>query len=66
MPEPTGVASFQDLSGSTPSDLSLLNAMTPVSRELRAIRVMLGFIYNEMSGKDVDITEFTGLEALEG
>ncbi len=66
MPEPTAIAQFQDLTGTTPSDLSLLNAMNPTTRELRTIRILLGFIYNAMTGQDVDLTEFTGLEALEG
>ena len=66
MPEPLVQSSFIDGSGLPGNDLSLLNAMSPVSRELRAIRVLLGFIYSELSGKDVDISEFTGLEALEG
>ena len=66
MPEANVVSAFVDLSGPGSNDLSLLNSMQPVQRELRAIRILLGFMYNEMSGKDVDITEFTGLEALEG
>lgn len=66
MTEPTGQSQFIDLSGPGSNDLSLLNAMTPVSRELRTIRILLAFILQEMSGRDVDITEFTALEALEG
>ena len=66
MPEPLVTASFIDGSGLPGNDLSLLNAMTPVSRELRAIRVLLGVILNQLGGSDIDISEFTSLEALEG
>ena len=65
-PEPTGQSQFIDLSGPGSNDLSLLNSMQPTQRELRAIRILLGVIYNELCGKDIDISEFTALEALEG
>ena len=66
MPEPRVTSSFIDSTGLPGNDLSLLNAMTPVSRELRAIRVLLGVILTQLGGFDIDISEFTGLEALEG
>lgn len=66
MPTETSQSQFTDGTGIGPGDLTLINAMTPVNRELRAIRILLGAILNELSGRDIDISEFTALEALEG
>jgi hypothetical protein len=66
MPEPQVTAGFFDLTGLAQNDLSLLNAMNPITRELRAIRILLGILVTKLDGQDVDTTEFTGLEALEG
>jgi hypothetical protein len=58
---------FVDAFGNTTTDLSLQSGFRdPAMRELRAIRIMLGMLLQEMSGRDVDISEFQTNEALEG
>lgn len=55
-----------NLSGLPGQNLSLQNAMNPLTQELRAIRILLEMLLQEMSGHNVDISQFTPTEALEG
>jgi hypothetical protein len=58
---------YVDALGNTQADLSLQSGFRdPAMRELRAIRIALGLILSELSGRDVDISEFQTNEALEG
>ena len=67
MPLPSlSQSDLTDLSGLSGNGLSLANAMSPVTRELRAVRILLEMLLQEMSGRDVDISQFGPTEALEG
>lgn len=56
-----------DASGVPDAGLALASNMSnPVARELRAIRILLEVLLQEMSGRDIDITQFGPTEALEG
>ena len=55
-----------DLTGLPAQGLALANAMNPTTKELRSIRILLGLIYNALTGSDIDISQFGTTEALEG
>ena len=68
MPElaPLTAADTANLGGLSVNNLSLFNAMNVQTRELRAVRILLELLLQEMSGRDVNVSQFGTTEALEG